>query len=640
MGDTTTLNETLRSPLDGTEFVRLATPGANWKATVASILALHGSVFYVSPTGLDSNDSSSPARAWQTIAKVNAATLYPGDSILFADGQTFAGAIVCSAAGTSSYPITYGSYNAEIGGGANGQATINSGSNTGLNTQGLPGIVVRDLIFIGTSAANHGIYASVDNLVDFSVGFTTINCTFNGYGLNGLFTSFYTDVIVQGCAATNCCSFADALITAGINVQNCNNIRVLDYCISYGNPGTVTTVETGLGFHIAGCVGGVVEKCLAYSNGASARSTLSNHGGPSGFVIQGCTNVKTSDCVSHDNTVGAGKAVDGNGYLLGGSTGSDLVNCLSYNNFGAGFLIFNGSSPSVDGNLDNCKSINDGGGAGSNAPDGILISREGNASGILAVNVNNCIVYQPNASTNAIEFRLQGSSTNITGNITGNTLIVTGAQNQIKTDSNPSASALVISGNKYSGGGTFSWNGVSYSTLTAFSAATSQESAFSHIIASELTIQGSGAGATFADTEASGHTWDIGTEVVGGQSNFFFFDNNTGRTEFAVNYTGGHSGAQLGSGSVWGWTSNANADQGSIDTGISRIAPVSSVPIVAFGNGTAGDASAAFKVRTKAGAPTAADVPVGTCQMIHDTVNNTTKWYYNNAGTLQVSALL
>lgn len=46
MANTTTLDETLLSSLDGTEYVRLATPGANWKATSQEIadLAFTGAV--------------------------------------------------------------------------------------------------------------------------------------------------------------------------------------------------------------------------------------------------------------------------------------------------------------------------------------------------------------------------------------------------------------------------------------------------------------------------------------------------------------------------------------------------------------------------------------------------------------------
>lgn len=42
MVDTTTLNENLRSPIDGSEFIRIATPGANWKITIAQLAAFIG----------------------------------------------------------------------------------------------------------------------------------------------------------------------------------------------------------------------------------------------------------------------------------------------------------------------------------------------------------------------------------------------------------------------------------------------------------------------------------------------------------------------------------------------------------------------------------------------------------------------
>ena len=72
------------------------------------------------------------------------------------------------------------------------------------------------------------------------------------------------------------------------------------------------------------------------------------------------------------------------------------------------------------------------------------------------------------------------------------------------------------------------------------------------------------------------------------------------------------------------------------DTGVSR----SAAGVVALGNGTHGDGSATILAKTKAGAPTTADVPAGTWALIRDTTNSTTKIYYNNAGTLQTVALV
>lgn len=99
---------------------------------------------------------------------------------------------------------------------------------------------------------------------------------------------------------------------------------------------------------------------------------------------------------------------------------------------------------------------------------------------------------------------------------------------------------------------------------------------------------------------------------------------------------------RMGSGYVMGFSPNTDPSStgGAIDTSISRVAPVSSVSTFAFGNGTAGDASATFKAKTKAGAFTTSDVPAGTWVLGRDTTNSTTKMYYNNAGTLQVVALV
>jgi hypothetical protein len=94
--------------------------------------------------------------------------------------------------------------------------------------------------------------------------------------------------------------------------------------------------------------------------------------------------------------------------------------------------------------------------------------------------------------------------------------------------------------------------------------------------------------------------------------------------------------------SVLGFASNSAGagDLLAADTAFSRIPPVSSVPTIAIGNGTLADASGTIKAKTKAGAPLATDVPAGTWVLIRDTTNNTTKMYYNNAGTLQSVALV
>ena len=79
-------------------------------------LALGQTTYYVSPTGNDSNSGTSPSSPWQSLAKVSSTDFAPGSQVLFqAGGNWYGQQLVPSSSGTSSDPITYGSY----GSGAN-----------------------------------------------------------------------------------------------------------------------------------------------------------------------------------------------------------------------------------------------------------------------------------------------------------------------------------------------------------------------------------------------------------------------------------------------------------------------------------------------------------------------------------------
>jgi hypothetical protein len=70
-----------------------------------------GPTYYVSSRGSDTASGTSTSKPWRTIAKVNATRLKPGDRVLFARGQTFAGrTLTLEASGTKAKPITIGAY--------------------------------------------------------------------------------------------------------------------------------------------------------------------------------------------------------------------------------------------------------------------------------------------------------------------------------------------------------------------------------------------------------------------------------------------------------------------------------------------------------------------------------------------------
>ena len=70
-----------------------------------------GTSYYIARQGSDANSGADPRHPWQTIANLNRiGTFGPGDHILFRAGESFAGGLLISLAGTRSSPCWLGSY--------------------------------------------------------------------------------------------------------------------------------------------------------------------------------------------------------------------------------------------------------------------------------------------------------------------------------------------------------------------------------------------------------------------------------------------------------------------------------------------------------------------------------------------------
>lgn len=74
--------------------------------------AANATVYYVSPTGSDTNNGTSQSTPWKTIARVQqlSTTAVAGDQVLFQRGGTYVGQLTWSTSGTSTANITIGSY--------------------------------------------------------------------------------------------------------------------------------------------------------------------------------------------------------------------------------------------------------------------------------------------------------------------------------------------------------------------------------------------------------------------------------------------------------------------------------------------------------------------------------------------------
>jgi hypothetical protein len=76
-----------------------------------SAVAQAGSRYYVDPSGSNRDSGRSPSRAWRTIARVNRATLEPGDVVAFRGGRKFGGApLIPQSSGSPGASIRYRSF--------------------------------------------------------------------------------------------------------------------------------------------------------------------------------------------------------------------------------------------------------------------------------------------------------------------------------------------------------------------------------------------------------------------------------------------------------------------------------------------------------------------------------------------------
>ncbi|MHC4912918.1 MAG: right-handed parallel beta-helix repeat-containing protein, partial [Planctomycetota bacterium] len=313
-------------------------------AAIAVVLVWGGAVsattYYVSPSGNDNNSGTSPSDAWQTIDKVNTVTFSAGDSILFEGGQMFSGSLYFDEAGTSTNPITVGSY-------GTGRATVSSGSSDGLHVYEAGGYEVKDLIFVGSgpldpdggsgvkfksdkSSGSRFDYVRIDN-VDISqyhwkgiafaasngVGYIDVEVTNSDLHDNGDYGMTTWGDWPPGSTKAH----------ADFYVANCT------FYDNKGIPGRQP--HSGNGIEMDDIDGSLVEFCEAWNNGELCNAS---GGGPFGIWQWQVDNAVIQFCESHHNKTSGG---DGGGFDLDGGCRNNIIQyCYSHDNYGTGYGVF------------------------------------------------------------------------------------------------------------------------------------------------------------------------------------------------------------------------------------------------------------------------------------------------------------
>jgi hypothetical protein len=286
-------------------------------------------VYYFSSQG-DDNNKGTITQPWKTIDKLNSLDLNPGDTVYFFGGDTLQGTILIDSidSGERDKFVSFFS----IG---HTDAVIKSGNESGLVMDNAEYILLSNLTFIGSGRKSGNTKNGV--AINKSSSLRLQNLDISGYQKSGF--SIWCSIGVQAYNIIAHQNGAAGIAISGEKDKNdCRHIY-LSGCKAFDNPGDPTNFDnhSGNGIVAGLCRNVHIAYCMATNNGWDM-PRVGN--GPVGIWAYEADSVLIQHCISYRNKTARG-AADGGGFDLdGGVTNSTIEYCLSYENEGAGFGIF------------------------------------------------------------------------------------------------------------------------------------------------------------------------------------------------------------------------------------------------------------------------------------------------------------
>ncbi len=286
-----------------------------------------------------------------SLQRLSQLSLHPGDTVFFHARDKLKGNIILdNIHGTKDKNIVFASY-------GKGKSIIDGGSNEAfaINESGYFQILNIELKGSGRKTGNT------------KDGMRVVNCknaAFKNIEVSGFQKA---GLQLYNCAYVEVNSvFAHDNGAAGILVEGDYQKRISDRirivnCRSENNPGDPTRLDnhSGNGIVVGNCKNVLIEYCTATNNGWDM-PRIGN--GPVGIWAYEADSVTIQHCISYRNKTAKG-AADGGGFDLdGGVTNSVIQYCLSYENWGSGYGIFQYYSAGrwYNNTVRYCISINDG----------------------------------------------------------------------------------------------------------------------------------------------------------------------------------------------------------------------------------------------------------------------------------------
>ena len=308
--------------------------------------AIEGHRYHFHPQGDDSAGDGSCERPFATLARIARTPVAPGDEILLAGGEHFAGPLVIAPGqgGSAVAPVVVRSW-------GEGRAIIEAdGETPGIILTNTEGVELRDLEVRGPGP-EHSASEGIRLFCDLPGGLRLRHLRIEHVEVSG----FARGGVVVGARHPSGSGFDDLMMNH-VDCHDCGDAGIvtwghvlpgalttshrritLSHCRAWGNHGQPgkTDHHTGSGIVISGVEGALVELCEAYNNG---RDNRSDQGGPVGIWCWHARGVVIQRCIAHHNRTASSK--DGGGFDIdGGCEDCVLQANYSYANDGAGFML-------------------------------------------------------------------------------------------------------------------------------------------------------------------------------------------------------------------------------------------------------------------------------------------------------------
>lgn len=456
--------------------------------------------FYVDPAGSDSNDGLSQAAPWQTLSKVNGATIPAGASVLFNGGSTFTGQLTLVEGkhfGSSGLATTFGSY-------GTGKATIQAGVNSdnGVSALNPHHVTIQDLILVGTGSTvstGTGCALTNDQLGSTKLaGVSLLRLDISAYGVDGIAAytgstayaansaSGFDSLLIDGCLVHDNTGNATTGTGNGITMQGLYGLLnvaasftncIVRNCKVYNNTGKAgLSQHSGNGILLGQSSGALIENCEAYNNGANNSFAA----GPVGIWMYDTINSTIQFCESHHNKTGLGTA-DGGGFDLdGGCQGCIIQYCYSHDNYGSGYQLYQYSDAANIKALSNNTirfNISENDGTQNVIAKGAIHLGTAETGRSMAGNViHNNTVFNSIASANGLWLDSNPDKFTTTYFL-NNVIYLTGASSKVINSTPSAVPGVLCIGNDYSSPSTsIKWGATTYTTFSNWRAAfTTQE---------------------------------------------------------------------------------------------------------------------------------------------------------------------